>query len=195
MTDLARDDRRAQEVGLSYGQWRAAQKPSSQKQRDLPEPQNPKRYTEERQHHEFDIARFVELYNLGYSDSEIAAEIDVPREYVYQHRKRLGQQSNKHIPGNMRTPPPQKVKLEEALDVLTPQYYKYDMRTFCEAYNSGMQNAEIAVVVGCSKSAVQRLMKRLSIEPNFLRGGKTRNPYARPLTNEEIEAFVHKWKL
>jgi len=81
MTDLAKDNKKVREAGMSYGKWRALQE----------EHQASVKRKKRKQHlvtsSGFDITLFCKLYNLGLNDKEIAQQMGNCAKTVYLFRK------------------------------------------------------------------------------------------------------------
>lgn len=198
MTDLALDNQEARKSGLSYGYWRATVAPPTDVRRKYTNPHKRKGHgldVEEHRHWKFDVEQFVKLYNQGYSDSEIAEMLEVPREIAH-HKRCYGLKvcRNSHRAGEMLSPPEKKIDLRDAMEKLAPKYPIYDIRAFCKAYNAGMKPSKIGEAAGCSTRQAAKMISKFGLTSNYLRGGKRRNPDAKPISDEEIEALVQKWQ-
>ena len=78
---LAADDRAAQSMGLSYGKYKALTYTPSEPQNPPQEPQTKKHKQEYIKHHN----RFI-LWQKGYSDGKIAAELGVSKVTINKWR-------------------------------------------------------------------------------------------------------------
>lgn len=196
----------AREVGMSYGQYVAlafeehgyqpavVKANTKEKKRDGSKsrrsaPRTVVSLTEKQ------IKQFVWMYNAGYSDGEIAKAICVPRTAVQGRRSaRLGAPSNRHNRKDPLIPSEKPIDLAHALRVLiqkkTPEQQARDILvSYCE----GGTTREIGRRVGVSCSVVSCALERFGLPTPYLIGGgrsKKKNPKYRPLTMDEIDAFV-----
>lgn len=158
LSELSALNREARERHVSYGQLVAA---TSEKERRKIIYDQRKRYDEERaaceesgkrkRRKEFDADRFVELYEAGLTDLQIAQEMGISRYMAFTYRHEMGLKSKRS-------------------NVLAGHY-----DTVMKLYRAGKNDREIAEAIGVSDGVICEFRNKRGMPANRKRGEDKRH--------------------